>query len=83
MTQYAGRIGRPFDYVQVTSVDVDLPDKTGALLLTVPGVIAVTMKNGSTVSMDLPVGLIPGDFRQVNTGTVPAVSTIFAVLVSI
>ncbi len=83
MTQYAGRIGRPFDYVTVT-FDEDMPDKTGALLITTAGLIEVTMKNDSNITMNLPVGILPGDFRQVNAaGTVPAAATIFAVLVSI
>lgn len=86
MANYTGRIGRPFDWVEIVgssppAMDVELPHDTGALLIGLAGIINLTMKNGSEISMDLPIGIIPGSFATVRSGG--TVCKVFAARISV
>jgi hypothetical protein len=70
---WGARIGRPFDYILIIEDtppvgDIELPDRTGALLVLKAGVVNLTMGNGHEISMDLPIGILPGDFKTIRAG---------------
>lgn len=73
MTMWGARIGRPFDYIEIIGAtppvsDIELPDRTGAILVLTAGVVNLTMNNGHEFSMDLPIGILPGDFKTIRAG---------------
>ena len=78
--QYAGRTGRPYEYVAAVQ-DVDFADQCGGIFVSTAATTAIgfTMKNGSTATIDFPVGFHPGDFRVI---TALDSAVVHAVLIS-
>lgn len=80
MTQYTGRVGRPFEFVTVPAAGfpITLPDETGGLLLEVSDFVAFAMKDGTSASATFQAGFVPGDFATITFASVE----LFAVLIS-
>ncbi len=81
MANYAGRSGRPYEYVTIPpgSLPFTLPDECGAIYIVNIGVLGATLKNGESVIGVFPPGFLEGDFRSVEQ---LIATDAFAVLVS-